>query len=100
MSIREEQCNKVCRILDDVLANRPTERDSLIVAVRKALEALEVFGNSEQLPPAQPEPAITISWLEKEIERLESYENSFAVLDAVQLKALIKRWESEQNDSV
>ena len=36
MSLREEQCNKVCTILDNVLANRPTERDSLIVAVRKA----------------------------------------------------------------
>ena len=24
MSLKEEQCNKVCRILDDVLANRPT----------------------------------------------------------------------------
>ena len=55
MSIREEQCNKVCRILDDVLANRTTERDSLIVAVRKAFESLEQFGNSEQLPSAQPE---------------------------------------------
>lgn len=41
MSLREEQCNKVCRILDDVLANRPTERDSLIVAVRKAFKVLE-----------------------------------------------------------
>ena len=41
MSIREEQCNKVCRILDNVLANRPTERDSLIVAVRKAFKVLE-----------------------------------------------------------
>lgn len=40
MSLREEQCNKVCRILDDVLANRPTERDLLIVAVRKAFKAL------------------------------------------------------------
>lgn len=40
MSLREEQCNKVCRILDDVLANRPTERDSLIVAVRNAFKAL------------------------------------------------------------
>lgn len=60
MSIREEQCNKVCRILDDVLANRPTERDSLIVAVRKAFEALELFGNSEQLPSAQPDPLIYI----------------------------------------
>ena len=154
MSIREEQCNKVCRMLDDVLANRPTERDSLIIAVRKAFEALELFGNSEQLsatqpekrtdkrtkthacdlidrqeaikvatkfrvtpggeifeairktvrneleylPAAQPKPAIAISWLMKEIERLESYENSFAVLDALRLKALIKRWESEQND--
>lgn len=55
MSIRKEQCNKVCRILDDVLANRPTERDSLIIAVRKAFESLELFGNSEQLPAAQPE---------------------------------------------
>lgn len=40
MSIRKEQCKKVCRILDDVLANRPTERDSLIVAVQLAFEAL------------------------------------------------------------
>ena len=55
MSLREEQCKKVCRILDDVLANRPTERDSLIVAVRKAFESLEQFGNAEQLPSAQPE---------------------------------------------
>ena len=39
--IRQEQCDKVCRILDDVLANRPTERDSLIVATRKAFEALD-----------------------------------------------------------
>ena len=55
MSLREEQCKKVCRILDDVLANRPTERDSLIVAVRKAFESLEQFGNSEPLPSVQPE---------------------------------------------
>jgi hypothetical protein len=39
--IRQEQCDKVCRILDNVLANRPTERDSLNVAVRKAFETLE-----------------------------------------------------------
>lgn len=39
--IRQEQCDRVCRILDDVLANRPKERDSLIVAVQKAFDALE-----------------------------------------------------------
>jgi hypothetical protein len=51
--IRQEQCNKVCRILDDVLANRPTERDSLILAVRKAFDALEKqrwIPCSERLP--------------------------------------------------
>ena len=48
MSLRKDQCNKVCRILDNVLANRPTERDSLIVAVRKAFEALD------RLPSAEP----------------------------------------------
>ena len=41
MGWRNDQCRKVCRILDDVLANRPTERDSLIVAVQKAFDALE-----------------------------------------------------------
>lgn len=41
MSLREEQCKKVCRILDNVLANRPTERDSLILAVRKAFDAMQ-----------------------------------------------------------
>lgn len=48
--IRQEQCNKVCRILDDVLANRPTERDSLIVAVRKAFDALEKQNTGRWIP--------------------------------------------------
>ena len=56
MSLRNEQRNKVCRILDDVLANRPTERDSLITAVRKAFGALETEPRwipcSERLPEA------------------------------------------------
>lgn len=41
MEWRSEQCRKVCRIIDNSLANRPAERDSLIVATRKAFEALE-----------------------------------------------------------
>ena len=39
--IRQEQCDKVCRIIDNFLANRPTERDSLIAAVQKAFDTLE-----------------------------------------------------------
>ena len=38
MGIRQDQCNKVCRIIDDYLANRPRERDELIVAVRKVFK--------------------------------------------------------------
>ena len=41
MGWRNEQCRKICRIIDDYLANRPTERDSLIVAVQKAFDVLE-----------------------------------------------------------
>ena len=51
--IRQEQCDKVCRILDDVLANRPTERDSLIVATRKAFEAL---GGTKWIPCSERLP--------------------------------------------
>lgn len=47
MSLRNEQCRKVCRIIDDALANRPAERDSLIIAVQIAFEALErVYSSS------------------------------------------------------
>ena len=41
MGWRNDQCKKVCWMIDDFLANRPTERDSLIVAVQKAFDALE-----------------------------------------------------------
>lgn len=56
MSLREEQCNKVCRILDDVLANRPTERDALITAVKIAFSALncsEFPNNSDTISRAK-----------------------------------------------
>ena len=56
MSLREEQCNNVCRILDDVLANRPTERDSLIVAVQKAFDALEAHEKQRWIPVSEALP--------------------------------------------
>ena len=61
MSIRNEQCKKVCKILDDVFANRPSERDALIVAVQKAFEALEDDGwipVEERLPECEQEVLI------------------------------------------
>lgn len=61
--IRQEQCDKVCRILDDVLANRPTERDSLIVAVRKAFDALE----KQQWIPVTEESVIRAGYEGREV---------------------------------
>ena len=64
MSLREEQCRNVCRILDDVLANRPTERDSLIVAVRKAFEAEPHWiPVTERLPEKSGEYLVTVKWV-------------------------------------
>ena len=63
MGWRNEQCRKICRILDDVLANRPTERDSLNVATRKAFEALEKqrwIPCSERLPKKSGRYIVTI----------------------------------------
>ena len=62
MSLIEEQCKKVCRILDDVLANRPTERDSLIVATRRAFDALSEphwIPVTERLPETDDEVLTT-----------------------------------------
>ena len=67
MSLREEQCKKVCRILDNVLANRPTERDSLIVAVRKAFDAMQTaephwIPCSEELPKEEGFYLVTLGY--------------------------------------
>ena len=68
MSLREEQCKKVCRILDDVLANRPTERDSLIVAVRKAFDAMQTaephwIPVEQALPEEETNVLVTVHFL-------------------------------------
>lgn len=51
MSIRDDQMKKVCHILDDVLANRPNERDELIVAVQTVFRTEQRWiPCSERLP--------------------------------------------------
>ena len=73
--IRQEQCRKICRIIDNYLTNRPTERDSLIVAVQKAFNALEqaetncseIPNNwipcSERLPEEETDVLVTRTFL-------------------------------------
>ena len=86
MSIREEQCNKVCRILDDVLANRPIERDSLIVAVRKAFEAEPHWIPVEQALPEEPFGCLVTVWDEEPMtgEMFENLLPYFVGLDGEQ----------------
>ena len=76
-----------------------------------AIDALTEYGNGravhigveeavrriEQLPSAQPEPAIPLSWIEGQIKWLKSMDNAFATLSAEQISALVNKWKDEQD---
>jgi hypothetical protein len=44
------------------------------------------------MPPAQPEPAIPVSWVEGQIERLNNTDNYFAKLTANIIKTMLNEW--------
>ena len=50
-----------------------------------------------QLPPAQPEPAIPLSWIENHIAWLKSLDNAFSTLTAGQISAMVNKWKGEQD---
>lgn len=50
------------------------------------------------LPPAQPEPAIPLSWIEGQIEWLKSLDNAFSTLTAGQILAMMNKWKDEQKE--
>ncbi len=58
----------------------------------------KIEGILSELPLTQSEAAIPISWIEKEIERIENRKNRFSALDIYAIKALVKRWEKTNND--
>lgn len=51
-----------------------------------------------ELPSAEPEPAIPLSWIEGQIKWLKSLGNAFSTLTAVQISAMVNKWRGEQND--
>ena len=51
----------------------------------------------EQLPPAQPEPAIPLQWIEAQIKWLKSLDNAFSTLTAGQISAMVNKWKDEQD---
>ena len=54
----------------------------------------------KKLPSAQPEPSIPLSWIEKYIEWLKSFDNEFANLAAAHISVMVKKWRGGQDDSV
>ncbi len=79
-------------------------RQSAIDSVCEVCENCEYFKNEKliqaikDLPSAQPEPAIPLSWIEGQIEWLKSLDNAFLTLTAGQISAMMNNWKDEQNE--
>ena len=57
-----------------------------------------VIKDVRELPPAQPEPSIPLSWIEEYIEWLKSLDNEFVNLAAAHISVMVKKWRDEQNE--
>jgi len=74
-------------------------RQAVLDAVEKnACNTQRIMDAVNNLPPAQPEPAIPLSWIEKHIEWHKSLDNEFANLAAAHISVMVKKWRDEQND--
>lgn len=61
-----------------------------------AVDAMRYDAELRQLPPAQPEQSIPISWIEKHIEHIKEADNVFATLTAMNISTMVKQWREEQ----
>lgn len=52
-----------------------------------------------ELPPAEREPAIPLSWIENHVNWLKSVDNMFSTLTALQIDVMVKKWRGEQDDN-
>ena len=57
-----------------------------------------VVKDVRELPTAQPEPSIPLSWIEKYIEWLKGFDNEFANLEAAHISVMVKKWRGEQHE--
>lgn len=86
--------------MDDLIS-----RQAAIEEVRKMAIALYGYDATsviscaiyklQNLPSAQPEPAIPLQWIEAQIEWLKSLDNAFSALTAVQISAMVNKWKDE-----
>jgi len=56
----------------------------------------ELLDELENLPPAQPEEAIPVSWIEAKIERFKAEDNAFCGLTANIMLVMLNEWKREQ----
>lgn len=56
-----------------------------------------LINDLENLPSAEPEPAIPLSWIEGQIKWLKSLGNAFSTLTAMQISAMVNKWRGEQD---
>ena len=70
---------------------------------QEALEAVSDCGICTQklvnLPTAQPEPSIPLSWIENEIKWLKSLNSTFSEITAIQISAMVQKWKDEQDET-
>lgn len=92
------------------MKNDNISRQAAIDAVRKSYDEILDFSSDghtiadsvediiNMVPPAQPEPAIPLSWIENYIKWLNSLDNGFSTLEALQIGLMVRKWKDEQDD--
>jgi len=75
-------------------------RQAAIDAINKSLSRVFTEPCGEQILKgvlsAQPEPSIPLSWIEKYIEWLKSFDNEFVNLAAAHISVMVKKWRDEK----
>lgn len=79
---------------------RLLDEDDVIDAVSRGCQEFRgIFARCEknlnELPPAQPEPSIPISWIDEQIEWLKELDNGFSTITAMQILTMVNKWNRE-----
>ena len=75
--------------------NNAFDRETLLTGFVRSIAVRAI----RDMPSVQPEPAISLSWIEKYIEWLKSFDNEFANLEVAHISVMVKKWRSEQNET-
>ena len=57
-----------------------------------------IIGLLEELPSVQPAEAIPVAFLEEQAKWFESKDNTFAKIEANNIRVIIKKWRSEKDE--